>query len=590
MSGYIRQAIFSNVASMRSGLVQRVWDRVGPRGPFGAIILYAATWLLPALHADRGWVTETDHFRVLARDAGNLDAEAVATAATDLESIRQRLHQVGLGYPPRADGRIEVLLLPERADLHALLGDPPSSRTRGITVRGLDRDFIVVPWSGVPGPRVTLAHEYVHQLDTPGWPPWFSEGRAIYLARRTEPRSGRSTVDGLAALLDRSTWNGWAELVEVERGSPAAQAEFFQVKSWLLLHWVASQLRSPALLSPERAIRVLRRTGEGYLDRILLDHLAETRKKPVEWLVPLAATETAAETRAAAAWEIVLMEAELQLALQQTDLADPVLAGLLERHPDEPRVQAAYATMQLIQGRQDRATQHFGLALQLGDTRVRTAYRHAMLLMHPDSSQPDRAGRALRQALVARNRMPQVPEHHLAVVHARMLLQEWSAAFGDLQPLLRFPGWNERVDREAAEIRRRIDQSLRTARAPSIRSPVPELPVALPPPAGPAPWRDPAPQPVRAGGKHRWPPYGTWLVHGRIAAVRCSGDQQTVILHSPYQRIVLRVNPEEPPKLINRPFRGQSLPCGARGWVVAIAYLRLRGAGEVRGEIVGIRF
>ena len=89
---------------------------------------------------------------------------------------------------------------------------------------------------------------------------------------------------------------------------------------------------------------------------------------------------------------------------------------------------------------------------------------------------------------------------------------------------------------------------------------------------------------------YRWPPYGSWLAHGRIAWVECDGDRKTVILHSPYQRLVLRENPDRPPKLINRPFKRKTLPCSSRGWSVAVAYRKSRGPGGTQGEIVGIRF
>ncbi len=576
-------------------LVQRALIRIAPRARPGAAEGCAAAWLvlvlvLPALEAGSGWVAETANFRVLAADAEGLGALAVAEAAADLEAIRTGFHLAGLGYPLRADGRLEVLLVPSRADLHALLREPPASRTRGITVRGPDRNYIVVPWLDWLEPRTTLAHEYAHQLNPSGWPPWLNEGRAIYLARRTEPRLAQDTITGLIAMLDRAPWDGWSELVDAEANGPVTRAELFQAKSWLLVHWLASWLKSPALLSPERVARVLAGTAEGDLGRALQEHLVRLRKQPVEWLVPLAAAETVAQPRMAAAWEIALLEAEVWLALQRTDLAEPALEDLLERFPEEARVRAAYATVQLVRGRLDRAAEQFGLAVHLGDTRARTAYRHALLLMRPGALQPDRGQTALGHALMARDRMPQVPEHHLAVVHARMLLEQWGTAFRDLQPLLRFQGWSDRASREAAEIRRRMTQSLRAVPAPFIESRVPALPATLlPRPILAAPSALPA-KPARARGRRIWPPYGTWLVHGRIAAVRCSDRHQTVILHSPYQRIVLRVNPDQPPDLINRPFKSATLPCKSRGWVAAIAYRRIRGEGEVRGQIVGIRF
>ena len=563
------------------------------RTELGAAIASLATCaglLAAPLGAAAGWVAETPHFRVLARSAPGLDQAAVSTAAADLEAIRLGFGEAGLGYPRRADGSVEVLLVPGRADLHALLGDPPGSRTKGITVRGLDRDYAVVPWADPPTPRVTLAHEYAHQLDAPGWPRWFSEGRAIYLARRTEPRPSGNTVDGLVAMLDGSQWTGWPDLIAAERESPVTETDLFPVRSWLLVHWLAGRLPGLAQLTPERAATVLSETSSDDLEVSLLAHLAALREAPPQWLVPLTRAEPAYKARPAQPWEVPLLEAEIRLALQKRDPAEAALADLLGRFPAIARVQAAYATLQLVQGSLDVAAKHFGRALQLGDTRIRTAYRYGVLLMRPGEHQPSRAHEALGHAVAARDSMPHVPMHHLAVVHARMLLEDWSGAFASLGALLRFPGWSERANREAAEIQRRIVQSLRAVPAPAIRPALPEATVPSPPLGELAAWVDRPQRAVRPGARRIWPPPGTWLVHGRIAWVRCAAGEKTVVLHSPYQRIVLRVNPASPPQLINRPFRDPALPCESRGWVAAIAYRRIRGDSEVSGEIVGIRF
>lgn len=549
-----------------------------------------AALLLPPLCGGNGWVAETEHFRVLARGSTSLDGEAVSLAAADLEAIRLGFRKAGLGTSRRADGPLDVLLVPSRADLHELLGDPPGSRTRGITIRGLDRDFAVVPWLDQPGPRVTLAHEYAHQLDAPGWPPWFSEGRAIYLARRTEPRPSANTLDGLLAMLDRMPWAGWPELLAAERESPATEDDLFQVRSWLLVHWLASRVPGPSSLSPEAAARALSEMGPEGLGAALHEHLRALREEPPDWLVPLTRSQELPNARPALPWEVPLLEAEVRLALHGLDRAEPVLDELAGRFGGEARVQAAYATLHLVKGDLDLAASHFGRALRQGDTRIRTAYRYAVLLMRPGATAPDRAGAALRHALAARSRMPHVPLHHLAVVHARMLLEDWAGAFDDLRALLRFPGWGERAEQEAAEVRRRIVQSLRAVPAPAIKPATPVAPVPPPPRTKLAAWRALPTRPTVPSAKRIWPPYGTWLVHGRIAWVRCSETEKTVILHSPYQRIVLRVDPNRPPALINRPFPESRLPCESRGWVAAIAYRKVRDGGEVSGEIVGIRF
>ena len=503
---------------------------------------------------------------------------------------RLAFKQAGLGIPRREDGRLDVLIVPHRAELHALVGDPPDSRTRGITIRGLDRDYVSVPWHEPPGPRVILAHEYAHQLDDPGWLPWFSEGRAVYVARRTEPRTDSDPLAGLVAMLDRSAWLPWSDLLSAERGSSVMKAELFQAQSWLLVHWLASTLSNPAQLSPDEAQAVHSELGDEGLDAMLRLHLAGIRNLRPGWLVPLKEPAILGEARPAEEWEIPLFEAEARLALRMLDESEATLSYLVSKYPGQARVRAAAATLQLVRGRQDRAEEGFASALRLGDPRARTAYRYAVLRMRPGPAPHERAEEALRFALRAKDQMPRMPAHSLAVVHARMLAEDWNGAFSDLRELLRFPGWATRAGREALEIQRRIVQAVRATPQPPVVASVPPTPVSVPDPPQPAPWEDSVEPVRRAGARTRWPPYGTWLVHGRISWVECDELGKRVIVQSPYQRLVLRENPDRPPRLINRPFRGPTLPCHRRGWWVAIAYRKLDAPGEVRGEIVGIRF
>ncbi|MDE0628272.1 MAG: hypothetical protein OXH99_17900 [Bryobacterales bacterium] len=547
--------------------------------------------LLPGLFAQHGWIAESPHFRVLVQEAPGLDAESAATAADDLESIRRAFEQAGLGSPRREDGRLEVLIVPHRLQLHALLGDPPSSRTRGITIRGLDRDCVVVPWHAPLGTRAILAHEYAHQLDGRNWPPWFSEGRAVYLARRTAPRADIDPLSGLFAMLDRSSWIAWEDLLSADRHSPTAHEELFQAQSWLLVHWLASGQPDLSRLSPAYSAEVLASLEGTSLNAALVQHLAEARNGLRDWLVPPAVTAPAVQGRAAEEWRIPLFEAEARLSLRMLAAAEATLSDLAARFPAQARVRAAEAALQLMRGRQEQAERGYGAAIRLGDSRARTAYRYAVLLLGPGEAPRIRAEEALPLALRARHLMPGTPDHHLAVVHARMLSEDWKGAFADLRPLLAFPGWAGRADQEAREIRRRIGQAIRSVPAPELAGhPAPEPGAApVPEPAAMGAWVEPEEGRQPAAG-YRWPPYGSWLAHGRIAWVECDGDRKTVILHSPYQRLALRENPDRPPKLINRPFKWKTLPCSSRGWSVAVAYRKSRGPGGTHGEIVGIRF
>ena len=545
---------------------------------------------LPSLAAQHGWVAETPNFRVLVQQSPGLDTTAAEIAARDLEMIRHHFQSDGLGVPPRADGPVELLVVANRLELHSLLRDPPSSRTRGITIRGTDRDLAIVPWHDAPGPRVTLAHEYAHQLDDNAWPLWFREGRAVYLARRLPPRSESDPLTGLIRLLERSAWTGWPALLAAQRGDPVIEEEHYQAQAWLLVHWLASRQERLDKLLPRHAAEALAERGEAGLTETLRAHLETLPGLPPDFAIASPPNRLTLEVRGAAEWEIPLFEGEAHRELRLLDSAEARLSGLVARFPEVARVQAGYATLALIRGHQDLAERHYRLALELGDTRARTAYRYAVLLMRPGAKPGARAAQALRFALLARDSMPMEPTHQLAVVHGRMLNEDWQGAFEELGTLARFPGWDKRASREALEIERRRGESLQHLRAPVLVAEAPKAKVPVPVPPGLPPWDERPPSRSRASGERRWPPHGTWIAYGRFAWVDCSGDEKRVVLHSPFRRYVFRENPSKPPDLINRPFRAKRLPCGLRGWKAAVAYRKARNGGDVDGEVVAVRF
>lgn len=553
--------------------------------------LWAGSALAPsaAALARHGWVAETPRFRVLVQDAPGMDGDAALAAAGHLEAVWGHFLAEGLGEPPRADGPLEFLIVASKLELHRLLHDPPSSPTRGVTIRGMDRDFTIVPWHDRPGPRTVLAHEYAHHVEEAGWPPWFREGRAVYLARRIRSERDVRPAAGLVPLLDRAAWTAWPELLGADRDSPAVSEGHFQAQSWLLVHWLAGRHGGIAGLGPQHAAEALAALGAEGLDGAVRAHLDGLRLDSPETSVQLAPETELAAVRPAQAWELPLFEAEARTALREFGPASEVLATLVERFPAVARVHAASGALELLRGRLAFAERHYRRAVLLGDDRARTAYRLANLLMLPGAVPTHRAAEALRHALRARDCMPQEPAHRLAVVHACMLVSDWGRAFRELHELAKFPGWQDRARREAREVRRRHQSGLRFDPPPPLRAAAPahpQLPVsALSPPPPPR---------VRAssdrGADRRWPPYGAWLTHGRVARVDCSGAGKRVIVHSPYKRYVFRENPRRQPRLINRPFREHALPCGARGWQVAVAYRKGPSDGETDGELVGVRF
>ena len=560
----------------------------------------SARWIATALAfasmlpAQPGWVAETQHFRVLAQEAPGVDAAAAELAATLLERIREQFHLFGAGFPERADGPLEVLLVPNKSDLHELLRDPPGSRTRGITVGGLDRDYIAVPWHEITGPQITLAHEYAHQLDRPDWPLWFREGRAVYLARQTATQSGEDSRTHLVATLDRSPWLDWGALLRAGSDSSAADHDLFQAQAWLLVHWLASQHTLLARLTPDDGIRTLSELGPDQLSTVLRDHIATLREGAPDELATLPPANFQAKARLAQHWEVALLRAEIQRELRLFDSAEEQLRSIAQRFPGAARAQAAYASMALMRGDLDSAEKYFRSAIELGDRRSRTSYRYALLMMRPGKAPRTRAEAALRAAVRARNEAPSDPLHQLAVAHARMMLEDWNGSFAELGRLARFAGWAGRADREAAEIARRKIQSMRSAPLPDFSPEPVQIPQLLARMAAvdgrPDPWK-PRPTPAnRLPTPHAWAPHGAWVAHGRIAWVDCSNNARTVILHSPYKRYVLRENPDRPPVLINRPFRAKALPCNTRGYLVRIAYRKLSDEDGLHGEIFGIHF
>lgn len=557
-------------------------------GRLAAGILLVA--LAPMIAAQDGWIGESPHFRVVAQARPGLDVAAVASAVEDLEWIRERYLGDGLGSPRRADGPLDVLLVGTLFDLHALLRYPPNSRTRGITIGGMDRELVVVPWHALPGPRVTLAHEYAHQLDENVWPVWFREGRAVFLARRMPSRSGEDPVAGLLAILDRSEWVAWPDLLAAGRDSDVADEEIFQAQAWSLVHWLASTQASVARLRPDDASDALDRLGADALSIAIREHLANLPTYASNEVDPDDSSADEVTVREASAWIVPLFEAEVLRELRFLDEAERRLAALAANWPSAARVQAAYAAVLLLRRREDEAERRFRMALELGDARPRTAYRYALLLMRPGEPFAKRARDALRYALYAVRAMPWEPNHHLALAQAQMLAEDWGSAYRALRDLAGFPGWGRVAGREVAEIERRRFQELRPEPPPALEPAIPLNSVSVPLSIQLRPWEEPAVRARPPAGRRRWPPYGTWLVHGKVAWVDCSAQPKRVIVHTPYKRLILLIDERRPLRLINRPFRGNSLPCEARGWNAAFAYRKIPDGRDADGELVGIRF
>ena len=547
--------------------------------------------LLPALAAQSDWVAESPHFRVLAREYPGLDAEAVASAAGVLETIRAQFLREGLGVARRADGPLDILLLPNMLQLHALLREGPAlgssrgqhSRTRSQLGHG---GMACAPRPlGYLGPRIRAPTRRPGLAAlVPGGPGRVSGALDAIAVRRTSEH--RPAPDARAVAVAGMARSAGGRGRRPSRPGPSSSKH----NPGFLSTGSRGGTGRIAKLEPEAAYRSLSELGSAGLDETLQRYAAQLQQNAHGELGVRVPADVVPDAVPAAKWEIPLFEAEVHRNLQYVGSAESQLSLLVREFPRAARIQSAYAAVQLMRGKQDLAERHYGLALALGDTRARTAYRYALLRMRPGTDPAKRAADAVRFARRARDTMPWEPTHQLALTHARMLQGDWAGAFDELRQLARFPGWERRVEREVLEIRRRQDQAFAALPPPALAAAVPVSRVDVPAPSELSPWTAPRLGSRRPSISRRWPPSGTWLVHGRIAWIDCSDSDRKVVVHSSFQRLVLRENPDRSPRLINRPFRGKALPCAARGWVVAIAYRKLPGGGPVDGEIVAIRF
>jgi hypothetical protein len=61
-------------------------------------------------------------------------------------------------------------------------------------------------------------------------------------------------------------------------------------------------------------------------------------------------------------------------------------------------------------------------------------------------------------------------------------------------------------------------------------------------------------------------------------------------MDNPWFRVEFVESPKQPVKLHRPPLKWKTIPCGARGWQVNIAYIPYRGKGAPTGEARAILF
>jgi len=536
------------------------------------------------LAAQVGWVAETANFRIVAGPGVQLAHDDIADAAGHIENVRSRLAAANLSPRRSSDEPQNILLVPTVIDLHSLVGEFAGPTTRGLTIHGVDRNLVVLVWHTEGDAKVALAHEYAHLLDDSAWPLWFVEGRAEYLARYPS---------GLAPNHRRLLLQEWFELsdlLESSHEATATPAEGFYSAAWLVFDWLAQREENVAAIRPEAIDRAIDELGLDGIAAALWKHAEQRRSELPRQKNAVDSAASGVAVRAGEAWDLPLFEAEIARLVGDVEESVALLATLAEDYPDAYQIHAARGLAAIDSHEYDLAESELRKAVELGDDRAVTAYRYTLMLMRPGDDPDARAVAAVENSQRARDRVPDEARYQLAAAQSQMLAGEWNLAFEELQRLAKFPGWADRADSEAAEVERRRGQSLAQHAVPPLADNKPSAATYQPKIAEPEPLPAAPPKPGNPARQSSWPPPGTTLVYGRIGWVECSGGERTIILSTPRLRLVLRENPKSPPRLIFPPLKWTALPCETYGWTVNIAYKPLRGAGEVKGEVVAIRF
>lgn len=537
------------------------------------------------LAAQVGWVADSPNFRIVAGPGVQIAHDDIANAAGHIENVRSRLAAANLSPRRSSDEPQNILLVPTVNDLHSLVGELAGPTTRGLTINGVDRNLVVLVWHAEGDAKVALAHEYAHLLDDSAWPRWFVEGRAEYLARYP---SGLAPNHLTRLLLQE--WFDLGDLLEPSSGGTATPPEGFYSAAWLVFDWLAQREGDLAGIRPEAVDRAIDELGVDGVDAALWKHAEQRRSEVPRQNNAVDSAASGVAVRAIEPWEVPLFEAEISGLVGDLEESVTLLATLAEDYPGVYQIRAARGLSSIDSHEYDLAESEFRKAVELGDDRAVTAYRYTLMLMRPGDDPDARALAAVENSQRARDRVPDEARYQLAAAQAQMIAGKWNLAFYELRRLAKFPGWEERADSEATEVERRRGQSLAQHAVPPLADNKPSAQTYQPKIAEPEPLPAAPPKPSKPARRSTWPPPGTTLVYGRIGWVECSGGERTIILSTPRLRLVLRENPKSPPRLIFPPLKWTVLPCETYGWTVNIAYKPLRGAGEIKGEVVAIRF
>lgn len=526
------------------------------------------------------------------RVAGEADAATIAQAAAHLEATADRLAALGF-HLRRPDLPVTVLIFSAQEQLARFQA---RAHARAFAATAEDSHFIAIAWNAPGSPWLALAHEYAHLASDDGqMPPWFREGLADYLSLVRDAGTVPVTPTNVIDALRSKPWLGMRDLLDAQDGSAPYSHELFYAQSWLAVSWLASQPGAvPRRLESRQVYDLLALGGSVAAEIQLRAHMARLALEvPVPETLPQLRTDLAPQKLTDDEWQA--WQLELLRGMKGNPAAEAELLAFESSRPQSPLIQAALGALAIERGRFDEAEDRLRKASADAEASALTRHRYTLMLLRPTAEAPGpRAQTAIGQARRALEIVPDKPEFLRTLAQANIVAGQWSRAAQVLLDLQSKEGWDTVAAEDFRELLRRRGQHMRAVASPRIGPPAPpaEASSHIGPPVPPAlpefvktplaPLRDPHDWP--------WPPPDTLIYAGRIAGVDCSSGQKRIIMHSPFFRVEFVESRKQPAKLHRPPLKWKTLPCGARGYVVNIAYIPYRGKGKPTGEARAILF
>jgi tetratricopeptide (TPR) repeat protein len=523
---------------------------------------------------------------------GETDAATAVLAASHLEATADRLAGAGF-HLRRPDLPVTVLIFSDQQQLPRF---QIRSHGRAFAATAEDRHLIAIAWNAPGSPWLALAHEYAHLAsDDRTMPTWFREGLAEYLSLQRDSEGAPIAPANAIDALSLKPWLGIGDLLDAQDGSVVHRHELFYAQSWLVVSWLATQPGAvPRRLESRQIFNQLALAGPAAVEvqlRAYAASLASQGPRPEESPRPLPELQARElDEREWQAWQL-----ELLRGMKGNAAAEADLLALESSQPQSPVVQAALGALAIERGRFDEAEDRLRAASDDPAASALTRHRYALLLLRPTRDAPGpRAERAIAHAQRALELVPGKPEFLRTLAQANAVAGYWSRAAEVLLDLQAKQGWDAIAAEDFRELLRRRGQYLRAVDSPRIGPPAPPpaAPSHLGPSAPPAlPEFVEAPlAPLRQPHDWPWPPPDTLIYGGRIAGVVCSSGEKRIVMDNPLFRVEFVESPKQPVKLHRPPLKWKTIPCGARGWQVNIAYVPYKRKGAPTGEARAILF